>query len=740
MALEVRVCQSLDIAIQGFEVIKDDIHGCVRAVVRQSNVSTPVTRAVEAVADNAQRTSMLCEGPKLLVGADCVDRHDSSRKKITRGRFFAAQVDRCDHGRGSEIIVQINELRAHRLRGLIAAHPVHDVTADRRGRRKGVGTAVDITVVQNEIHHPAILADVPPACDGGSGRLSRVSRLVVLDTPALYYRSFYALPSSITAADGTPVGALRGLLDTIAGLADDLRSTRIVAAMDGDWRPAFRTAIVPEYKAQRVQDEETGSETPDDLKPQIPLIREALRLAGIPVLEIPETEADDIIGSFAAQMGPDDELVVVSPDRDLISVLREDRRIQLHRPRPKGQWAPLTYADVPTEYGVKGGAPYREMAALRGDPSDGLPGVPGIGEKTAAKLLAGYGGLDELFRAAASGAKDHGLSPKRAAALLENEDAVRRAEKVMTVLEDLDVLYAAQDAAAVPQRMNREALRAFGTQWSTDRAVARLLKTLGGEVPPTPAGTSPAVDRRVSKNQLPAFTGPSWTTSELWGFDLETTGLDPHTVHIVTAACVRLGRVNGGVSPLETRTWLADPGIEIPEAASSVHGITSDYARQHGADRTAVVAEVIACLESIRRRGGNVVGHNIVYDLTVLEAERRRLGLPTPVADVLPPIFDTLVLDREVDRFRRGKRTLADLCTVWGVELDNHHDALADATAAGCILWAMADKHQLLASGSGEELHAAQTEWKRAQAADLEEFLRSKGRHATINPDWPLEI
>ena len=740
MAPEVRVGQRFDVGIQGLETVEDDEHRCFRTVFGQSNPSLPVTRAIKAVADNAQRTGVRCEGSELFVGADGVNRNNSGRKETVRGCLFAAQVDRCDHGWSRKIFAQVNKLGAHCLRGLIAADPVHDIAADRCGRRKGVGTAVDITVVQNEIHHYVILADVHRVCDGGSGRLSRVSRLVVLDTPALYYRSFYALPSSITAADGTPVGALRGLLDTIAGLAEDLGSTRIVAAMDGDWRPAFRTAIVPEYKAQRVQDEETGSETPDDLKPQIPLIREALGLVGIPVLEIPGTEADDIIGSFAAQMGPDDELVVVSPDRDLISVLREDRRIQLHRPRPKGQWAPLTYPDVPAEYGVKGGTPYREMAALRGDPSDGLPGVPGIGEKTAAKLLAGYGGLDELFRAAASGAKDHGLSPKRAAALLENEDAVRRAEKVMAVLEDLDVVQAAKDAAAVPQRMNREALSAFGSQWSTERAVARLLKTLGGEVPPRAAGTSPAAGRQVSKNRLPAFTGPSWTTSELWGFDLETTGLDPHTVHIVTAACVRLGKVNSGIEPLEIRTWLADPGIEIPEAASSVHGITSDYARKHGADRTAVVAEVIACLESIRRRGGSVVGHNIVYDLTVLEAERRRLGLPTPVADVLPPIFDTLVLDREVDRFRRGQRTLADLCAVWGVELDNHHDALADATAAGCILWAMAAKHELLASGSGEELHAAQIEWKRAQAADLEEFLRSKGRHATINPDWPLEI
>ncbi|WP_151952277.1 5'-3' exonuclease H3TH domain-containing protein [Brevibacterium sp. Marseille-P9724] len=567
-----------------------------------------------------------------------------------------------------------------------------------------------------------------------------MSRLVVLDTPALYYRSFYALPSSITASDGTPVGALRGLLDTIAGLAEDLATTRIVAAMDGDWRPSFRTAILPEYKAQRVQDEETGSETPDDLKPQIPLIREALRLAGIPVLEIPDTEADDIIGSFAAQMGPDDELVVVSPDRDLISVLRADRRIQLHRPRPKGQWAPLTYADVPAEYGVKGGEPYRQMAALRGDPSDGLAGVPGIGEKTAAKLLTGYGGLDELFRAAYSGAKDHGLSPKRAAALIEHEDAVRRAEEVMTVLQDIDVLPAARDAAGVPQRMNSEALIAFGARWGAERATARLVRALGDEAPPAPDEPSPAAGRQSRRDQLPEFAGPSWTTAELWGFDLETTGLDPQTVHVVTAACVRLGRVDGCIQPLEIRTWLADPGIEIPEAASSVHGITSDYAHKHGADRTAVVTEVIACLDSIRRRGGCVVGHNIVYDLTVLEAERRRLGLSTAVADVLPPIFDTLVLDREIDRFRRGKRTLSDLCAAWDVELDNHHDALADAAAAGCILWAMADKHEAIAKGSGAQLHAAQIEWKRAQAADLEEFLRSKGRRATINPDWPLEI
>ena len=400
--------------------------------------------------------------------------------------------------------------------------------------------------------------------------------LVIIDTPALYYRAFYSVPSSLTSADGTPVNALRGTLDAIATLASRLNTTRIIAASDAAWRPSFRTKIVPEYKAHREREDKPGTETPDELIPQIPLIYEACTLLGLPVGHIKDTEADDVIGSVAHQW--DGPITVVSPDRDLLSLLSPDKQITLLRPRPRGKWEETTINDLPELYGIPNGERYRELAALRGDPSDGLAGAQGIGEKTAAKLLAGYGSLDNVFDAAKRGVKDHGLSPKRRDNLLAAEAAVRKNVQVMTVLTDLDVSNLIESSAAITP--NVAGLDAFAQRYGVERSISRLTQTLGAQLqsqpPATPRATPPGHTESTS-----------WADEPLFAFDLETTGRDPHTAHIVSAALIDM-RTN------ETWEWLVYPEDDIPAEATAVHGITTEFARAHGTPRAQAIAHLHA--------------------------------------------------------------------------------------------------------------------------------------------------
>jgi 5'-3' exonuclease len=297
--------------------------------------------------------------------------------------------------------------------------------------------------------------------------------LVALDTPTLYYRSFHALPDTITNASGMPVNAVRGVLDTVATLVTAVGSPRIVAAMDADWRPAFRTAVAPEYKAQRIKDEQAGTEMPESLAVQLPLLNELLAAAGIPVAAVPGTEADDVIASITAQVP--DSVVVVSSDRDLLSLLGPDRDVAIMRPRKAGAWETVRLPELRELYGVADGPQYRQLAALRGDPADGLSGAPGIGEKTAAKLLAGYGSIADLYAAVLAGAKDHGLSEKRRSALLDARTSVERNHAVMTCLEDLDV---AEFVSAAGSPADAARVTALAAENSVERSAAHLLSAL----------------------------------------------------------------------------------------------------------------------------------------------------------------------------------------------------------------------------------------------------------------------
>ena len=233
--------------------------------------------------------------------------------------------------------------------------------------------------------------------------------LLLLDGASMWFRSYFGVPSSITSPDGRPVNALRGFLDAVATVITRERPDRLVVCLDLDWRPQWRVNRVPSYKAHRLAEENLGGEpdveeVPDELTPQVDWILEILDAFGIPTAGAPEYEADDVIGTLAAKERRD-PVVVVSGDRDLLQVVTDQPVAVkvLYLGRGLSNATTFGPAEVAERYGVpahRAGPAYAELALLRGDPSDGLPGAAGIGEKTAATLLGQYGSLDAILAAA----------------------------------------------------------------------------------------------------------------------------------------------------------------------------------------------------------------------------------------------------------------------------------------------------------------------------------------------------
>ncbi|MFF3753330.1 3'-5' exonuclease [Streptomyces sp. NPDC002018] len=225
----------------------------------------------------------------------------------------------------------------------------------------------------------------------------------------------------------------------------------------------------------------------------------------------------------------------------------------------------------------------------------------------------------------------------------------------------------------------------------------------------------------------------TWHGEPLVGFDLETTGTEPLEARIVTAAVVE---VRGG-EVIRQRTWLADPGIRIPAQASAVHGISSERAAAEGRPAAEVAQEVAEVLGEYWARGVPVVAYNAPFDLTLLSAELRRHGL-APFAGI-GPVIDPYTIDRAVDRYRRGKRTLEAVCAEYGVVLDSAHEAGADALAAVRVATAIADRHTSVAELTPARLHERQIQWYAEWAADFERFLRKKGNaDAVVDAAWPV--
>lgn len=229
--------------------------------------------------------------------------------------------------------------------------------------------------------------------------------LMLLDTASLYFRAFYGVPETMTAPDGMPVNAIRGLMDMIARLVRAQHPARLIACLDEDWRPAFRVAAIPSYKAHRANPD--GSEqVPAALLAQIPVIFEVLEAAGVVMAGAPGYEADDIIGTLAA--AADQPVQVVTGDRDLFQVVDDARHVAVaYIARGVANLEIVDEAAVTARYDIPGRS-YAAFAALRGDPSDGLPGVSGVGEKTAAALVRVFGSVEAIVAALDAG---HGGFP-----------------------------------------------------------------------------------------------------------------------------------------------------------------------------------------------------------------------------------------------------------------------------------------------------------------------------------------
>jgi DNA polymerase-3 subunit epsilon len=215
-------------------------------------------------------------------------------------------------------------------------------------------------------------------------------------------------------------------------------------------------------------------------------------------------------------------------------------------------------------------------------------------------------------------------------------------------------------------------------------------------------------------------------------FDLETTGIDVETARIVSA---HVGLIDVTGASVAAGSWLADPGVPIPEQAAAVHGITTERARAEGRPAGVVVAEIIAAVEAVFARGIPLVVYNAPYDLTILDREAKRHGLPSPVVG---NIVDPLVIDKAVDTFRRGKRTLEACAAIYGVTLSDAHDAGADAVAAGRVAQSIAERYPDRLAITSEELHRLQVAWCSDQAASFQEYMRrERNPQFVADGRWP---
>ena len=301
-------------------------------------------------------------------------------------------------------------------------------------------------------------------------------RLMLLDSASLYFRAFYGVPDTVRAPDGTPVNAVRGFLDIITRLVTTYEPTHLVACWDDDWRPQWRVDLIPTYKTHRVAEvTAVGPDVevvPDPLEVQVPIIRRTLDALGIPIVGAADHEADDVIGTLATRAAlPVD---IVTGDRDLFQLVDDASAVRvIYTAKGMSNLEVVTDATVVTKYGVLP-TQYADFATLRGDSSDGLPGVAGIGEKTAATLLAAHGDLAGIIAAAEAG---QGMSAGIQSKILTGLPYLAVAPTVVEVVKDLD-LADTDSRLRAPDDAGRADAVALAEQWALGTAMKRILDAL----------------------------------------------------------------------------------------------------------------------------------------------------------------------------------------------------------------------------------------------------------------------
>ncbi|WP_194898280.1 5'-3' exonuclease [Catenulispora pinisilvae] len=308
---------------------------------------------------------------------------------------------------------------------------------------------------------------------------------MVLDTPTLYFRAFFGVPDTIRSPDGMPVNAVRGTLDFVSHLIGTYKPDRLVACFDADWRPAFRVEAIPSYKAHRVLEEAPAGasgadgvdveEVPDTLSPQVPVIEAALDALGIARAEAPGFEADDVLATLAERWSGHGPVDVVTMDRDLYQMVDDARQIRVLNIGKGVTKLEVVTDDVLREkYGISGGE-YADFAALRGDPSDGLPGVTGIGEKTAAALISQYGDLPGVRAAATDPAST--LKPAQRKRIAEAAGYLDAAPTVVRVVRDAPVV---EHDDVLPREAKDPIMAAMlAEKFGLKTAMARVIRVMG---------------------------------------------------------------------------------------------------------------------------------------------------------------------------------------------------------------------------------------------------------------------
>jgi 5'-3' exonuclease len=305
--------------------------------------------------------------------------------------------------------------------------------------------------------------------------------LLLVDSASLYFRAYFGIPESAARApDGTPVNAVRGFLDMLATLIRGRRPDRLVCALDLDWRPAWRVKLIDSYKTHRLAagGEVTGiEEVPDPLEAQVPVILEILDAFGIATVGASGCEADDVIGTVATrEPGP---VEIASGDRDLFQLIDDEKPVRvLYCGRGVAKLEVFDDAAVRGKYGIPA-AGYADFAALRGDPSDGLPGVPGIGEKTAASIVARHGDLDAIL--AALDDPDSAFAPGVRLKLDAARAYLAVAGEVVGVLRDADL--PRYDATLPMAPADPDRLLALAEKWGVPNAVRRLVDAASRSAP-----------------------------------------------------------------------------------------------------------------------------------------------------------------------------------------------------------------------------------------------------------------
>jgi 5'-3' exonuclease len=291
--------------------------------------------------------------------------------------------------------------------------------------------------------------------------------LMLIDAASLWYRAYYGLPSSIKAPDGRRAGAVRGFFDGLAVLARRFSPTGMVCCLEGNWRPEWRVDLMPGYKSDRALPD--GSEdTPEGLDDQVAAIEALLPALGVATATHPGFEADDVIATLAARTA--EPVLVVTGDRDLFQLVDDERdRKVVYLARGISKAELFDGEAVATKFGV-GPGHYVDFAVLRGDPSDGLPGVKGIGAKTAVTLVNTYGGIAGLKAAAAEPGSD--LPERQRRSITESSDYLDRAVRVSTAVSDVEVPVV--DAALPERPADPERVEALAEEWNVASALKRF--------------------------------------------------------------------------------------------------------------------------------------------------------------------------------------------------------------------------------------------------------------------------